>query len=56
MRESKQPIFNVNEDLTIIKEKVNSIYKNLDPENLEVDEWDYQVDFEKLELNAFSLD
>ncbi|CAD8179517.1 unnamed protein product [Paramecium pentaurelia] len=56
IKEQFQPIINVNEDLTIIKEQVNSMYKNLEPETFEIDEWDYQVDYEKLELNAFSLD
>ncbi|CAD8177998.1 unnamed protein product [Paramecium octaurelia] len=56
IQEPSKPLINSNEELTKIKEQVNSMYKNLEPDNMEVDQWDYQVDYEKLELKVFSLD
>ncbi|CAD8212994.1 unnamed protein product [Paramecium pentaurelia] len=56
IQEPDKPLINSNEELSKIKEQVNSMYKNLEPDTMEVDQWDYQVDYEKLELNVFSLD
>lgn len=32
------------------------MYKNLESPTMEIEEWDYQVDYKKLELDVFSLD
>ncbi|CAK90214.1 unnamed protein product (macronuclear) [Paramecium tetraurelia] len=56
IQEPSKPLINTNEELTKIKEQVNSMYKNLEPDTMEVDQWDYQVDYGKLELKVFSLD
>ncbi|CAD8173710.1 unnamed protein product [Paramecium octaurelia] len=56
IKEPHVPIINANEDLTKAKEQVDTMNKNLEPETFEVDEWDYQIDFEKLKLDALSLD
>ncbi|CAK88539.1 unnamed protein product (macronuclear) [Paramecium tetraurelia] len=56
IKEPQLPIINAYEDLKKVKEQVNSMNNNLEPETFEVDEWVYQGDFEKLKLDALSLD